>query len=219
MQPPAPVVPNGQHLLGDGGGPLDTLHAHGVDLVVNYLSETSANVGDGKSTGVDYADQRAVGLDINWENLVGLTRLATHTLFVDRAGRGVGSDYVGDTLYNENEIFGGAGNVAVHLSHVFGTERLFSGHLQLGGGRLSEGLFFNASPIYCSFLSFAFCPASHALTGGGAGASDMAPANEWGGYVRGQPTTRPMRRSGCSRLEVGMVAGRASTGRRRMMTG
>lgn len=187
-QPPAPAVPNGQHLLGNWGGLLDTLHAHGVDLVLNYLSETSANVSGGKGTGVDYADQRAVGLDINWEKLAGLTGFATHTLFVNRAGRGVGSDYVGDSLYNENEIFGGAGNVAVHLSYVYATETLFSGHLQLGGGRLSEGLFFNASPIYCSFLSFALCPASRALTGGGAGAFDMAPANEWGGYVRGRPT-------------------------------
>ena len=136
---------------------------------------------------MDYADQRAVGLNIDWEKLAGLNGFQTKTLFVNRGGRAVGSDYVGDTIFNENEIQGGAGNVAIHLAYIYGVETLFGGKVVANVGRLSEGLFFNASPIYCSFLNFALCPAARALTGGSTNSFNMSPANVWGGVVKVKP--------------------------------
>ena len=185
--PTPPPVDISQHLLGNWGGLLDELDAKGIDPTLSYLSESSANVSGGMRTGVDYADQRAIGLNIDWEKLAGLSGFQTKTLFVNRGGRAVGSDYVGDTIFNENEIQGGAGNVAIHLSYIYGVETLFGGKLVASVGRLSEGLFFNASPIYCSFLNFALCPAARALTGGSANSFNMAPANVWGGVLKVKP--------------------------------
>jgi porin len=185
--PTPPPVDISQHLLGDWGGLLTELDAKGIDPTLSYLSESSANVSGGMKTGVDYADQRAFGINIDWEKLAGITGFKTKTLFVNRAGRAVGSDYVGDNVFNENEIQGGAGDVAIHLSYLYGVESLFGGKVVISAGRLSEGLFFNASPIYCAFLNFALCPAARALTGGSANAFNMAPANVWGGVVRVKP--------------------------------
>jgi porin len=189
--PPPPGAPPAidvtQHLLGNWGGLLDELDAKGIDPSLSYLSETAANVSGGMRTGADYADQRAFGLNIDWDKLAGLTGFQTKTLFVNRAGRAVGSDYVGDGLYNENEIQGGAGDVAIHLAFVYGIETLFGGKVVVSAGRLSEGLFFNSSPIYCNFLNFALCPAARALTGGSANAFTMSPANVWGGVVKIKP--------------------------------
>jgi porin len=185
--PTPPPVDVSQHLLGNWRGLLDTLDASGIDPVFSYLSESSANVSGGMRTGVDYADQRAVGLNIDWEKLAGISGFQTKTLFVNRGGRAVGSDYVGDTIFNENEIQGGAGNVAVHLSYIYGIETLLGGKMVVSSGRLSEGLFFNASPIYCSFLNFALCPAARALTGGSDNSFNMAPANVWGGVIKVKP--------------------------------
>ena len=189
--PPPPGVPPAidvtQHLLGNWGGWLDELNAKGIDPSLSYLSESSANLSGGIRNGVDYADQRAFGLNIDWDKLAGLTGFQTKTLFVNRAGRAVGSDYVGDTIFNENEIQGGAGDVAIHLAFVYGIETLFGGKVVVSLGRLSEGLFFNTSPIYCNFLNFALCPAARALTGGSANAFTMSPANLWGGVVKIKP--------------------------------
>ena len=185
--PTPPPVDVSQHLLGNWGGLLDELDAKGIDPTLSYLSESSANVSGGMRTGVDYADQRAIGLNIDWERLAGIWGFQTKTLFVNRGGRAVGPDYVGDTIFNENEIQGGAGNVAIHLSYVYGIETLFGGKVVISGGRLSEGLFFNASPIYCSFLNFALCPAARALTGGSDNSFNMAPGNVWGGVVKLKP--------------------------------
>ena len=186
--PPAPpAIDVSQHILGDWGGLLTSLDSKGIDPVLSYLSETSANVSGGIKSGVDYADQRAFGLNIDWDKLAGIPGLTSKALLVNRAGRAVGADYVGDNLLNENEIQGGAGDVAVRMAYVYGIETLASGAVSFGVGRLSEGLIFNSSPIYCAFLSFGLCPANRGITGGSADAYTMSPGNVWGGYVRLKP--------------------------------
>lgn len=184
---PAQLIPPGQHLLGDWGGLLTTLKGHGVDLLVNYLGEAVGDVAGGKRRGLDYADQRAVELDVDWGALADIKGFSTHMLLINRAGRGVGPDYTGDLLYNQSEIWGGAGNVAVHLSYVYGQENLFHNRLILAAGRFSPGLFFNTSPIFCAFFSFGICPTPQAVRGGSQGAFAMAPGNTFGGYARVSP--------------------------------
>ena len=185
--PTAPAIDLSSHILGDWGGLLTRLDTMGVDPTLSYLSETSANVSGGMRSGVDYADQRAFGLNVDWDKLAGINGFQTKGLIVDRAGRAVGSDYVGDNLLNENEIQGGAGDVVVRMAYLYGIETLAGGAVTVGIGRMSEGLVFNSSPIYCSFLSFGLCPANRALTGGSGDAFTMSPGNVWGGYVRLKP--------------------------------
>jgi porin len=187
VPPPLPAIDVSQHILGDWGGFLTRLDNMGIDPTLSYLSETSANVSGGIKTGVDYADQRAFGLNIDWDKLAGIPGLQTKALVVNRAGRAVGTDYVGDNLLNENEIQGGAGDVAIRMAYIYGIETLAGGALSIGVGRLSEGLIFNSSPIYCSFLSFGLCPANRGITGGSSDAYTMSPGNVWGGYVRIKP--------------------------------
>ncbi|TQL17793.1 OprB family porin [Zymomonas mobilis] len=182
----AELIPHDQHLLGDWGGALTTLKSHGVDLTVNYLGESVGNVSGGIKPGVDYADQRALGIDVDWQKLAGIKGFSTHLLLVNRVGNGVGPDYVGDNLYNESEIWGGAGH-SLHLAYIYGQENLLNDKLIIAAGRLSPGLFFNSSPIYCSFFSFGICPTPQAIRGGSQGAFSMAPGNTFGGYTRYSP--------------------------------
>lgn len=183
---PSDNFPKVEHLLGDWGGIRTELDRLGIDVLVDYTSETAGNVSGGAKRDLAYADQRALEIDIDWQKLAGITGFATHFVAVDRAGSSASQGF-GDHLLPVQEIYGAGGNVAVHLVYLYGDETWFKGRLNLAAGYFPVGTYFASSPIYCNFLNNGLCGNPKELPGGDLGFSAW-PDSTLGARVRGRPT-------------------------------
>lgn len=189
--PPPPLPPVSTpavalHLFGDWGGILTYLGDLGVDLKLDYTTETAWNVSGGRRQGADYADQIGLQADIDWEKLAGIPGFSTHTIFVNRAGRNASADYIGDRVIQAQEIYGAGFGKAAKLVYFYGEEKLWNGRADLAAGRLAVGVDFAASPLYCNFMTLTICGHPRALTSN-QGFTDW-PTASWGGRIRARPT-------------------------------
>ncbi len=192
-QPPptvtAPTIPQlysppfgTDHLFGDWAGARTWLADHGVDLGLNYFSETAAIVAGGQRRGIDYTSQIGLSIDLDGEKLFGLPGFAVHSVIVERNGRSASADFLHDDLDAVQQIFGGGGDVAAHLVYLYGEQSLDNGRLDLAAGRLPVGNSFATSPLYCDFMNVIFCGNPHPLPVY-PGEPDW-PAATWGGQAR-----------------------------------
>ncbi|MBI1360581.1 MAG: hypothetical protein GC155_09920 [Alphaproteobacteria bacterium] len=179
---PKNEAPQPQHLLGDWGGFRSGLHDDGIDLSAAYTGQGAYNVSGGMDTGAAYAQQLQLGVDIDWKKLAGLNGFSTHAVFINRAGNNVSTDYVGDNLIQAQSIYGGAGDVLVHLVDVYGDLKLAKGRIDIAAGRLPVGEDYATSPLYCQFLNTAVCGYPNAIAAK-AGFSTF-PNSTWGARVR-----------------------------------
>ena len=184
---PEPELAPVEHLFGDWGGVRTYLGNLGIDVTSDYTAEFGGNFSGGVSKGVDYADQRAIQVDIDWQKLAGLTGFSTHLAVVNRAGRNLSSDYIGDNVIQAQEIYGATFGTAVHDVWLYGEEDLFNKRVGVVFGRIFPGMDFAASPLYCNFMTLTICGHPRALTAE-QGFIDW-PSNTWGGRVRARPTT------------------------------
>jgi porin len=187
-QPPVPAPPPSgpPHLFGDWGGLRSYLDNLGIDLSVDYTTESGANVAGGLRRGADYAHQIGIQIDVDWEKLAAIPGFSTHMVVVNRAGRNLSSDYIGDRVIQAQEIFGAGFDMALHDVWLYGEERLFDGRVDAVLGRIFPGMDFAASPLYCDFMTLTICGHPRALTAE-QGFIDW-PQNTWGGRVRVRPT-------------------------------
>jgi porin len=180
--PPAPP-----HLFGDWGGVRTRLGDVGIDLEVDYTTETAGNVSGGRRLGADFAQQIGLTGNIDWEKLAGVPGFSTHAVFINRAGRNASSDYIGDPVIQAQEIYGAGFNMGAKLVYLYAEEKLLKGRVDLAAGRLAVGADFAASPLYCNFMTLTICGHPRALTSN-QGFSDW-PTASWGGRIRAQLTT------------------------------
>lgn len=186
-KPAAPKndAPASQHIFGDWEGLRRDLHDSGVDLSVDYTGQFAANVAGGKARGADYAQQVQLKADVDWSLVAGVDGFSTHVILVNRAGRNLGTDYVGDNLFQPQSVYGGAGDVLVHLVEAYGEVKLAKGRIDIAAGRLPVGEDFATSPLYCDFLNTAVCGYPHSLP---AKVGFTAfPNSTWGARVRIAP--------------------------------
>jgi porin len=183
VPPPAPPA----HLLGDWGGARSYLDDRGIDLQLDYTTETAANVSGGRRQGIDYAHQIGLQADIDWEKLAGLRGFSTHTIVVNRAGRNTSTDYIGDNVIQAQEIYGAGFSKLAKLVYFYGEEKLWDGRGDVAAGRLAVGADFAASPLYCNFMTLTICGHPRGLTSN-QGFTDW-PTASWGGRIRVQPTS------------------------------
>jgi porin len=187
-KPAAPKndAPAEQHIFGDWSGLRTDLHSQGIDLSAEYIGQVAGNVAGGKRDGVDYAQQLQFKADVDWNVLADLKGFSTHVILVNRAGRNLGTDYVGDNLFQPQSVYGGGGDVLVHLVEAYGEEKLADGRVDIAAGRLPVGEDFATSPLYCDFLNTAVCGYPHSLP---AKVGFTAfPNSTWGARVRIAPT-------------------------------
>src|SRR6202044_2035214 len=126
------------YVFGDWGGLRSWLSNHGIDLDLSYLSESAWNVAGGRALGGTYAGQENVRLDLNWEKIASVNGFPTHIDFVSRLGSSnVSSKYVGDVLFQAQEIYGSPSVVeaVIHLAYFYGEQQLFNGNVDLKAGR------------------------------------------------------------------------------------
>jgi porin len=184
---PSDTFPQVEHLFGDWAGIRTDLGKLGIDVLLNYTSETAGNVSGGTQRDLGYADQRALEIDVDWQKLAGITGFATHFVAVNRAGSNA-SEGFGDNLLPAQEIYGAGGSVAFHLVYLYGEETLLQGKLDIAAGYWPTGNDFSASPLNCNFMQNALCGNEKSITGANAGFSSWPDAT-LGGRVRVRPTT------------------------------
>jgi porin len=171
-------------VFGDWGGLRSSLNNQGIDLGLSYLSEPAWNIAGGKAPGGTYAGQQNLSLDLNWEKIAGIEGFSTHIDFVSRWGSSnVSSRYVGDVLFQAQEIYGSPSVVEapVHLAYFYLQQQLFNGDIDLKAGRIPVRNDFGTLPGACfDFMSLSIC-ANRAST------ADLAwtvfPVANWGGVA------------------------------------
>lgn len=183
---PYTTFPHPEHLFGDWGGVRTSLGKLGIDVLLNYISETAGNVSGGAKRDLGYADQRALEIDIDWQRLAGITGFATHFVAVNRAGSSASQGF-GDNLLPVQEIYGAGGSAAFHLVYLYGEETLLHGRLDIAAGYWPVGTDFAASPLNCDFMNNGLCGNPKELPGGNNGFSAWPDAT-FGGRVRVRPT-------------------------------
>jgi porin len=170
------------NIFGDWGGLRTWLSSHGIDLDVSYLSESAWDVAGGMARGGTYAGQQNLKLELDWEKIANVNGFSTHVDFVSRQGRNLSTAYVGDVLFQAQEIYGSPAveQAFVHLAYFYLEQSLFSGNVDLKAGRIPVRNDFGTLPDACDFMSLTIC-ADRALT------ADLGwtvfPVANWGGMA------------------------------------
>lgn len=161
----SPVVPafsRPEAMFSDPFGMTSWLRARGIALTMDNTNEYTDAVSaptpghPNYRQGSSNAGQVNTALHINWEKIIGLKGFATHALFTSRYGT-TANRMMGDWLAHSSEIYGGGGNVVVHLVTAYGEENLLGGRVSIAGGRLTEMSEFSASSLFCNFQNNSFC--------------------------------------------------------------
>lgn len=166
-------------MTGDWGGLRTRLSQDGFNFRASYIGEYAYNFSGGKRIGGDYAQQLAVGADLDMGNLVGLTGGTVHISFNLREGRSTTSDFIGNKIAVQ-EIYGDGNNF--RFAELSYQQVLFNDMLDLKAGFFVMGDDFARTAILCDFENDAFCAHPTSLPTN-SGWSDY-PAGKWGGRVR-----------------------------------
>lgn len=208
----SPVVPafsRPEAMFSDPFGMTSWLRARGIALTMDNTNEYTDAISAPTSGHPNYrqgssnAGQVNTALHINWEKIIGLKGFATHALFTSRYGT-TANRMMGDWLAHSSEIYGGGGNVVVHLVTAYGEENLLGGRVSIAGGRLTEMSEFSASSLFCNFQNNSFCGRPKAAIDNQYITS--YPAGEWGFRVRGRPSRYIYIQAGVYFAERGIYA-------------
>lgn len=167
------------------------LQRKGISILVDNTNEfgaalTSPTPELGLKKGSSNTGQVGYLTNIDWEHLAGIGGFSTHTAMVSRYGIPA-SPMFGDQLSHSQEIYGGGGNVVLHLVYFYGEETLGHGRFDVAGGRIPLLLDFMANfAVTCTFMNNAFCGNPNAIADNTTHSS-WADAS-WGGRMRWRPT-------------------------------
>lgn len=217
MRPPknagyGPVVPpfkTPEAVFTDPWGSMSWLRKRGVTITMDntneftYMAnEPTKSVGHYRKGGSN-AGQVNTAIHLNWEKLIGLKGFATHTIFTSRYGT-TANRMAGDWLGHSSEIYGGGGNVVVHLVMMYGEETLLGGRLNLAAGRMTEMTDFSSSPLFCNFQNNSMCGRPKAVSSNQYIAA--YPAAEWAFRMRSRPTHSTYFQAGVYGADQGIYA-------------
>jgi len=189
-QPPAvatPPLPPVTHLLGGAwAGEMAKLKDHGVSILVDDWSEYTANVSGGLRRTGDYAGQVGLEVDLDWDKIAGVPGLTTTFTAVQRSGRRLATDALADNYYNPAQIYGGGGNVLVHVVYLFAKKVWLNERITLIAGRYAVGANYDSTPLQCLYMGLAICSQPRITTQTDGYAS--WPSTAWGAMLRLRPT-------------------------------
>jgi len=200
-----PVLTAGK-LLGDPGGIRSRLLNSGVNLQFDYTAEIAGNL-SGQRKDFDYAHQFGFSADINWETLANIPGFNTHFVAVNRAGRNLSREFIGDNISQATEVYGAGFNMAVKFVYLYGEEKLFGDRVNIAAGRLPVGVDFASSPLACiAVLLTPACGIPRALAN--SSAFTTFPQSGWGGRVRVRPTAETYVQAGLYEVQPFPAGGR-----------
>ena len=193
------------HLFGDWGGTRTWLNDHGVVVNLDWLTENAGNITGGQREAFSSAGQTGLEIDLDLEKLLGLRGSAFHVMIVNRTGRNVSTDAIGDDLATVQEIYGGGGNVLAHLVYSYWEQSVDHDRIDLVGGWLPVGTYFAASPLYCRFMNVLFCGNPHPLPNY-PGEQDW-PQATFGGQIRWIPIPQLYLMAGLHSVDIDFGTG------------
>lgn len=166
-------------MTGDWGGLRTRLSQDGFNFRGSYIGEYAYSFSGGRRIGGDYAQQFAIGMDVDMGKVAGWTGGIFHISFNAREGRNTTADYIGNKI-DVQEIYGDAQNF--RLAELSYQQSLFNDTVDLKGGWLVMGDDFGRTAILCDFENDAFCAHPVSLPTN-SGWSDY-PLAKWGGRIR-----------------------------------
>ena len=178
---PAPVSADASTLTGDWGGRRVWLDDHGLDFSLAYNSESAANPVGGLEQGVRYSHQINFGLDVDFQRLAGFDGLKLHFLIINRIGRNLSADKIGN-LFQVQEDYGGDGPPYARIVFLTLEQSLFDGRLNFVAGRTNAGADFAFSLLYGNFQNVAVDAHPNSLPANGG--FNVFPFSLWGGRAR-----------------------------------
>ncbi|MGF1276513.1 carbohydrate porin [Acetobacter pasteurianus] len=181
--PPPPTT----HLLGGEVGEWrKSLSKKGVDVLLDDWSEFAGNISGGTRKAQDFAGQVAIEVDLDWEKILNIPDFTTTITAVQRHGRRHSTDALQDGVVNPQQIYGGGGNVIIHLVYFYAQKKWLHERIILTAGRYAPGPDFDSSPLQCLVMGQATCsqPRATTLTDG----YSSWPGTVWSMVLRVRPT-------------------------------
>lgn len=178
--------PSDRFLTGDWGGRRDAVHDHGVDLKLNYTTE-SMYLASGGEEDDDGTYTHNIGLDLllDMDHLVGFADTTLLVKFSHREGDSVSEENVapseGGNTFTVQEIYGGQTH---KLANVQLNTALLDQRLDLAYGRLVANDDFLRSPLYCQFVNNSFCGSPKAVFLQDPFTFSAYPTAQWGARAR-----------------------------------
>jgi porin len=172
------------NVTGDWFGLRSALSQMGIDLTGGYAMEYLGNPVGGKSQGSTYVHNILLQGDFDLEKLVGVPDSSLRARFSQRSGDSLTNQHIGNA-FSVQQLYGGQTYRLVELQMI---HALFDDRLNLTYGRLAATNDFLTSPLYCQFVSNAFCgqppPPFFNLPDG----ITAYPVATWGARARANPT-------------------------------
>ena len=178
--------PSNQFLTGDWDGRRDAVRDRGIDLKLNYTTE-SMYLASGGEDDDDGTYTHNIGLDLllDMERLVGFGDTTLLVKFSHREGDSVSAENVapseGGNTFTVQEIYGGQTH---KLANVQLNTALMDERLDLAYGRLVANDDFLRSPLYCQFVNNSFCGSPKAVFLQDPFTFSAYPTAQWGARAR-----------------------------------
>lgn len=180
----APFSVDSPYMLGDWGGARTDLKNEGVDFQLGYTGEAASNLAGGynTSTTARYADQWALGMNLDLEKLLNWSDTEFQVTLTNRNGRNLNNDVTGDprtgTLSSSQEVWGRG--QTTRLTQFWIRQGYFDHVLDVKAGRVTVGEDFDS--LQSNFQN---------LTMGSGAAGNWRgdrwynwPISQWGGRVK-----------------------------------
>jgi porin len=168
-------------MTGDWGGVRTNLANEGVNFTGQLQSQFAGVPSGGRKQGVDYDQQAILQADFDLQKLFGWDGALFHLGVTDRAGRNVGTDYVGSKIEPLNDY--GAGE-NFRLSNMSLEQNLFNKRINILIGYYPDGNeFANSGALLCAFLVNGFCGHPNSTSANSSGEQN-APGAQWGGRIK-----------------------------------
>ena len=202
--------PLSAHLLGDPWGERSALHADGIDIRSNLVSELAGNVSGGHEKAVRAANEFNFGADLDLGRLGIDPDGAVHITFTQRWGRSLSQDAIGN-LVSVQEIYGTGEDF--RLTELSLEQSFLNKHVDISLGRVITENDFATSPVmwdhaalYCVFQNNGICgtPVGVPVNSG----YDAYPQSTWGGRVRVAATETVFVQTGAYQVNPSLAARR-----------
>jgi porin len=158
LQAPDTDFPTRDFLTGNWGGTRDRLKKAGINVGLNYTTESMVNISGGEKQGGTYADNIALEFRFDLDRLIDIPGTTFLVKMSQRDGDSVSSRFIAPSqdgnAFPVQELYGGQ---TFKLVNVQFTTRLMDDRLDIAYGRLVANDDFLRSDLYCQFLNNSFC--------------------------------------------------------------
>ncbi|WP_083813588.1 carbohydrate porin [Gluconobacter morbifer] len=172
------------------------LQKYGYSFEFSYKGEAMADVGGGESHGMSYAHELTWNNRLDLGKLLGFDGWILHAVMMERAGRQVSYDHVGDHHILLSEVYSLSGHMAAHLADIYLEKSFLHNRININIGRITLTHTYGTSVLLCTFM--VQCSAPVAMKG--MQGWSVYPKATWGGTVRFKPARDLVLRTGAYRV-------------------